>query len=85
MLWGALRPLMIAGVALFVLYVAGLVLVCDSAVNRGPHGQAIGAQSACKGRQVVSMSGDGGFTMMMGDFISLTQNVATPIQLPNSV
>ena len=25
MLWGALRPLMIAGVALFVLYVAGLV------------------------------------------------------------
>jgi pyruvate dehydrogenase (quinone) len=35
--------------------------------------QAIGAQSACKGRQVVSMSGDGGFTMMMGDFISLTQ------------
>ena len=35
--------------------------------------QAIGAQSACKGRQVISMSGDGGFTMMMGDFISLTQ------------
>jgi pyruvate dehydrogenase (quinone) len=35
--------------------------------------QAIGAQSACKGRQVISMSGDGGFSMMMGDFISLSQ------------
>jgi pyruvate dehydrogenase (quinone) len=35
--------------------------------------QAIGAQSADRGRQVVSMSGDGGFTMMMGDLISLTQ------------
>jgi pyruvate dehydrogenase (quinone) len=35
--------------------------------------QAIGAQSAFPARQVVSMSGDGGFTMMMGDFISLAQ------------
>jgi pyruvate dehydrogenase (quinone) len=35
--------------------------------------QAIGAQASHKGRQVISMSGDGGFTMMMGDFISLTQ------------
>ncbi len=35
--------------------------------------QAIGAQSAYKDRQVISMSGDGGFSMMMGDFISLTQ------------
>jgi pyruvate dehydrogenase (quinone) len=35
--------------------------------------QAIGAQAAFRDRQVVSMSGDGGFTMMMGDFISLTQ------------
>jgi pyruvate dehydrogenase (quinone) len=34
---------------------------------------AIGAQAACPGRQVVSLSGDGGFTMMMGDFITLTQ------------
>ena len=30
--------------------------------------QAIGAQAACPGRQVISLSGDGGFTMMMGDF-----------------
>ena len=34
---------------------------------------AIGAQSAYPKRQVVSLSGDGGFTMMMGEFISLTQ------------
>ncbi|WP_020694818.1 ubiquinone-dependent pyruvate dehydrogenase [Reyranella massiliensis] len=35
--------------------------------------QAIGAQASHKGRQVISMSGDGGFAMMMGDFISLAQ------------
>ena len=35
--------------------------------------QAIGAQKAYPGRQVVSLSGDGGFTMLMGDFISLKQ------------
>ena len=35
--------------------------------------QAIGAQSAFPGRQVVSLSGDGGFAMLMGDFLSLTQ------------
>ena len=35
--------------------------------------QAIGAQSTYKDRQVISMSGDGGFSMMMGDFISLSQ------------
>ena len=35
--------------------------------------QAIGAQAALPGRQVISLSGDGGFTMMMGDFLSLAQ------------
>ncbi|MFN6980682.1 MAG: ubiquinone-dependent pyruvate dehydrogenase [Brevundimonas sp.] len=35
--------------------------------------QGIGAQAAAPGRQVISLSGDGGFTMMMGDFISLSQ------------
>ena len=35
--------------------------------------QAIGAQAAFPGRQVISLSGDGGFTMLMGDFISLAQ------------
>ena len=35
--------------------------------------QTIGAQSAFPGRQVISLSGDGGFTMLMGDFLSLVQ------------
>src|SRR5207248_1097127 len=35
--------------------------------------QAIGAQAAFPSRQVISLSGDGGFTMLMGDFISLAQ------------
>jgi pyruvate dehydrogenase (quinone) len=35
--------------------------------------QAIGAQAAYPGRQVISLSGDGGFTMLMGDFLSLKQ------------
>ena len=34
---------------------------------------AMGAQVAYPKRQVVSMSGDGGFSMMMGDFLSLKQ------------
>ncbi|MGR3964358.1 ubiquinone-dependent pyruvate dehydrogenase [Pseudomonas sp. 910_23] len=42
--------------------------------------QAIGAQAAFPGRQVVSMSGDGGFTMLMGDFISLAQ-LNLPVKL----
>jgi pyruvate dehydrogenase (quinone) len=35
--------------------------------------QSIGAQAAYPGRQVVSLSGDGGFAMLMGDFLSLAQ------------
>jgi pyruvate dehydrogenase (quinone) len=35
--------------------------------------QAIGAQSTFPGRQVVSLSGDGGFAMLMGDLLSLKQ------------
>jgi pyruvate dehydrogenase (quinone) len=35
--------------------------------------QAIGAQASHPGRQVVSMSGDGGLSMMMGDFLTLSQ------------
>jgi len=34
---------------------------------------AIGAQAAQPKRQVISMSGDGGFAMLMGDLITLTQ------------
>ncbi|MCC0095246.1 pyruvate dehydrogenase [Streptomyces flavotricini] len=35
--------------------------------------QAIGAQFTDRARQVVSMSGDGGFSMLMGDFLTLVQ------------
>src|SRR6202789_1132299 len=35
--------------------------------------QSIGAQAAFPGRQVVSLSGDGGFAMLMGDFLTLAQ------------
>jgi pyruvate dehydrogenase (quinone) len=35
--------------------------------------QTIGAQTAFPGRQVISLSGDGGFTMLMGDFLSMVQ------------
>jgi pyruvate dehydrogenase (quinone) len=34
---------------------------------------AIGAQAAFPERQVISFSGDGGFTMMMGEFVTLIQ------------
>ncbi|MEV1024787.1 pyruvate dehydrogenase [Streptomyces sp. NPDC050264] len=34
---------------------------------------AIGAQFVDRNRQVVSMSGDGGFSMLMGDFLTLVQ------------
>jgi pyruvate dehydrogenase (quinone) len=36
--------------------------------------QAIGAQMADRHRQVISMSGDGGFAMLMGDFLTLLQH-----------
>src|SRR5207302_4273814 len=36
--------------------------------------QAIGAQATFPGRQVVSLCGDGGFAMLMGDFLTLTQH-----------
>jgi pyruvate dehydrogenase (quinone) len=46
-------------------------LVHGSMANAMP--QAIGAQAAQPGRQVISLSGDGGFSMLMGDLITLTQ------------
>jgi len=36
--------------------------------------QAIGAQVTYRGRQVISMSGDGGFAMLMGDLLTLKQH-----------
>jgi pyruvate dehydrogenase (quinone) len=41
---------------------------------------AIGAQAAFPGRQVISFSGDGGFTMMMGEFVTLIQ-MGLPIKI----
>jgi pyruvate dehydrogenase (quinone) len=35
--------------------------------------QAIGAQKTFPNRQVISLCGDGGFTMLMGDFLTLKQ------------
>jgi pyruvate dehydrogenase (quinone) len=35
--------------------------------------QALGAQAAFSQRQVISLSGDGGFSMMMGEFVTLLQ------------
>lgn len=42
--------------------------------------QAMGAQSVDKNRQIVSLSGDGGFSMLMGDLLTLKQ-----MQLPVKV
>ena len=45
----------------------------------------IGAQSAFPGRQVIAMSGDGGFAMLMGDFLSLKQlNLSAKIVVFNN-
>src|SRR6202035_3136052 len=42
--------------------------------------QAIGAQSAFPGRQVVTLSGDGGLAMLLGDLLSLKQ-LNLPVKL----
>jgi pyruvate dehydrogenase (quinone) len=42
--------------------------------------QAIGAQATFPKRQVISLSGDGGFTMLMGDFLSLAQ-LGLPVKI----
>lgn len=42
--------------------------------------QALGAQAAFPGRQVVSLSGDGGLTMLMGDMLSAIQ-LKLPIKI----
>ncbi|MEK1893127.1 MAG: ubiquinone-dependent pyruvate dehydrogenase [Rhizobium sp.] len=46
-------------------------LVHGSMANALP--QAIGAQATYQDRQIISMSGDGGFAMLMGDFLTLVQ------------
>ena len=42
--------------------------------------QAIGVQASHPGRQVISMSGDGGFSMLMGDVLTLKQH-ALPVKV----
>jgi len=42
--------------------------------------QAIGAQLAFPGRQVISLSGDGGFSMLMGDLLTIRQR-KLPVKL----
>jgi pyruvate dehydrogenase (quinone) len=42
--------------------------------------QAIGAQLACPGRQVITLSGDGGLAMLLGELLTLRQ-VAAPVKL----
>jgi pyruvate dehydrogenase (quinone) len=42
--------------------------------------QAIGAQAGHPNRQVVTLSGDGGLAMLMGDLLSLRQ-LKTPIKI----
>jgi pyruvate dehydrogenase (quinone) len=42
--------------------------------------QAIGIQAAAPGRQVISLSGDGGLTMLMGDLITLVQ-MKVPVKI----
>ena len=49
-----------------------------SMANASP--QAIGAQIFHPGRQVVTLSGDGGFSMLMGDLLSLRQ-LYLPVQV----
>ncbi len=47
-------------------------LVHGSMANAMP--QALGAQATFPGRQCIALSGDGGFTMLMGDLITATQH-----------
>jgi pyruvate dehydrogenase (quinone) len=42
--------------------------------------QAIGAQVTFPGRQVISMSGDGGLAMLMGELLTLGQHKA-PVKI----
>ena len=53
-------------------------LIHGSMANALP--QAIGAQAACPGRQVISLSGDGGLAMLLGDLLSVKQ-LNLPVKL----
>ena len=53
---------------------------CCTARWRMPCRRRSACKRACPGRQVVSMSGDGGFTMLMGDMLSLRQ-LGLPVKI----
>jgi pyruvate dehydrogenase (quinone) len=53
-------------------------LIHGSMANALP--QAIGAQAAYPGRQVISLSGDGGLAMLLGDILTLKQ-LNLPVKL----
>lgn len=53
-------------------------LVHGSMANAMP--MAIGAQATDRARQVISMSGDGGFAMLMGEILSIVQ-LALPVKV----
>ncbi len=42
--------------------------------------QAIGAQAAFPGRQIISLSGDGGLAMLLGELLTLRQ-LKLPVKL----
>lgn len=42
--------------------------------------QAVGAQSAFPGRQVIALAGDGGLAMLLGELLTITQN-ALPVKI----
>jgi thiamine pyrophosphate-dependent acetolactate synthase large subunit-like protein len=46
--------------------------------------QAIGAQAAYPGRQVITLSGDGGLAMLLGDLLTLKQ-MKLPIKIVVSI
>jgi pyruvate dehydrogenase (quinone) len=46
---------------------------CSDRVLNRSRSKAIGAQETFPDRQVICLSGDGGFSMLMGDFLSLKQ------------
>ncbi|MYR05385.1 ubiquinone-dependent pyruvate dehydrogenase [Gordonia sp. SID5947] len=42
--------------------------------------QAVGAQCACPGRQVIALAGDGGLAMLFGELLTITQN-SLPVKI----
>ena len=58
--------------------IIGILFSHGSMANALP--QAIGAQEVFPKRQVICLSGDGGFSMLMGDFLSLKQ-LKLPIKI----